>query len=146
MNTKKSFTIIELLVVVTIMLILLSIISINSAKIREYSSSTKIKSNLRSLKAAIEIFAAKNGKYPESLTEVASTENPIITEIPNDDFSQKEPLSYSLSPDKNFFAIWSAGKNRTKGALTGWVGKMPIPSDDDDLGTTNGTPPNENWN
>lgn len=64
-NKNKGFTLIELLVVVAIIGLLSSIIlaSVNSA--RKKAIDTKIMAEYNQLKAAFEIYYAKNGKYPE---------------------------------------------------------------------------------
>lgn len=131
--------------VVVIIAILLSMIYMSFSKIQEDVKATKMAANLKCLEIALESYAATYGKYPNELYEVVSYGNSILREIPIDEFNPKENLSYALSPNKEIFAVWSAGKNRIKGVLNAWVGRMPVPSDDDDIGVTNGSPPNANW-
>ncbi len=145
MNTRRSFTVIELLIALTIIVILLSIVVMNFFKMKNEARAAKVKGDLRMVKIAAEAYAAKRGDYPATISELLIETN-IISALPADIFNPSETFGYSVSPDKNFYAIWSAGYNLSKGDMTAWVGKMPVPSDEDDLGITNGTPPNRNWN
>ena len=144
MRKRNAFTVIELLIVLTIIAILLSIVVINFSKMQGEARAAKVRSDLRMVKIATEAYAAKRGDYPGMLSELLIESN-IISVLPADAFNTSDVFGYAVSPDKNIYAIWSAGPNLSKGNITAWVGRMPVPSDEDDIGITNGTPPNENW-
>lgn len=145
MKTRNAFTVIELLIVLTIISILISVVVINFFKMQNEARAAKVRGDLRMVKIATEAFAAKRGDYPDGIGELL-TETNIISSLPADTFNTSDTFGYALSPDRNIYAIWSAGYNLSKGELTAWVGRMPIPADEDDIGITNGTSPNTNWN
>ena len=143
-KNRRSFTVIELLVVIAILAILISIITVNFLKLRNDARYAKVSADLRVTKVAVEGYAAKSGKYPAALADIL-TETRAINELPKDEFNPSETFSYAVSPDGRFFAVWSSGENGTPGTVAGWSGGSPVPSDSDDIGMTNGTPPNTNW-
>ncbi len=81
--TKRGFTFIELLVVVTIIAVLSAIgmISYRSANLK--SRDGKRKADLEQLRAALEIYRADNGVYPAT-GSLASLTTTYIQAIPND--------------------------------------------------------------
>lgn len=144
MKKRTAFTVIELLIVLTIIAILISIVVINFSKMQSEARSAKVSGDLRMVKIATEAYAAKTGDYPGNLSDIL-TESNVIASLPPDTFNPSDVFGYKVSPDKNIYAIWSAGPNLSRGELTAWVGRMPVPADEDDIGITNGTPPNQNW-
>jgi len=144
MKKRSAFTVIELLIVLTIVSILISIVVVNFFRLQNDAKSAKVRGDLRILKVAVESYAIKRGDYPAALPDILLDGN-IISVLPTDTFKPSDTFGYSVSPDKNVYAIWSAGENLATSGITAWVGKMPIPSEPDDIGVTNGTPPNENW-
>ncbi len=145
MGKRKAFTVIELLIALAIIVILISIVTMNFFKMRSEARAAKVRGDLRMVKIAAEAYAAKRGDYPDALPDLLAETN-IISALPVDAFNPTDTFGYALSPDRNIFAIWSAGQNLSRGVLTAWVGRMPVPSDENDIGITNGTPPNQNWN
>ncbi|MFA5103772.1 MAG: type II secretion system protein [Candidatus Margulisiibacteriota bacterium] len=144
MKTRNAFTVIELLIVLTIISILISMVVLNFFKMQNEARAAKVSGDLRMVKIAAEAYAAKTGNYPGNLSDLLIESN-VISAVPADTFNPRDVFGYSVSPDKNIFAVWSAGPNLSKGVITAWVGRMPVPADEDDIGITNGTPPNGNW-
>ncbi|GEM_PF-1759123 len=145
MKTRRSFTVIELLIALTIIAVLLGVVTMNFFKMRSEARAAKVRGDLRMVKIAAEAYAAKRGNYPDVLPDLLVETN-IISSLPADAFNPTDTFGYALSPDRDIFAVWSAGQNLSRGILTAWVGRMPVPSDENDIGITNGTPPNRNWN
>lgn len=136
---------IELLIALTIIAVLLGVVTMNFFKMRSEARAAKVRGDLRMVKIAAEAYAAKRGNYPDVLPDLLVETN-IISSLPADAFNPTDTFGYALSPDRDIFAVWSAGQNLSRGILTAWVGRMPVPSDENDIGITNGTPPNRNWN
>lgn len=145
MKPRRSFTVIELLIALTIIAVLLGVVTMNFFKMRSEARAAKVRGDLRMVKIAAEAYAAKRGNYPDILPDLLVETN-IISSLPADAFNPTDTFGYALSPDRDIFAVWSAGQNLSRGILTAWVGRMPVPSDENDIGITNGTPPNRNWN
>lgn len=86
-----GFTLIELMVVISIMGILIAIAqpSLKWAVIR--ANEAVLKENLFQIRDAIDQYYADNGKYPEALEDLVSTDDPgksYLREIPRDPFTR----------------------------------------------------------
>ncbi len=141
---RQGFTVIELLIVIAIISILMSIVVVNFFRLQNDAKTAKARSDLRVVKVAVESYAAKHGEYPTVLTDILLDGN-IVSILPTDVFSPRDIFPYSVSPDKKFYAIWSTGENGKTLNTVEWDGDKPLPAEPDDIGTTNGTPPNDNW-
>lgn len=72
MKIKKAFTLIELMVVVTIILIISSIIFVSFENAQKKSRDAKRKSDLTTIQTALEMYYRENGEYPYSATATAT--------------------------------------------------------------------------
>lgn len=71
---KKGFSLVEIIVVILILSILVSISVVSYQSTINRAKITDVKSNMRMLQMAVEIFASDNGgKYPNSLVELKTT-------------------------------------------------------------------------
>jgi len=73
LNFKKGFTLIEILIVITILGILAAAIIPNFIGFDKEARVAATKSNLDTLRGRITLFRAKEGKYPEALEELLTT-------------------------------------------------------------------------
>ncbi len=87
--TKKSFTLIEILIVITIIAILAATIIPNFVGFDTEARITATKSNLESIRTRINLFRAKEGRYPDSLEELTTiyyfdvgVKKPYLKKIP----------------------------------------------------------------
>lgn len=64
-KSKNGFTLIEVLVVITIIGILMSILVLNFEESRKRARDNVRKSDLKSVQLALEVYKAQNGKYPD---------------------------------------------------------------------------------
>ncbi len=74
---KKSFTLVELLVAVGILMILLLLVIPNVWRARVNSNESVAISNLKSLNASLQMYYMNNDAFPDSLTDlIPPTSNP----------------------------------------------------------------------
>lgn len=95
-KSKKGFTLVELLVVITILAILMTIGIAVYSGVQKNARDLRRKSDLRSIKIALELFYQANGKYPVVPTWVNSTATqPWIPGLTTDYVSQlpKDPFN-----------------------------------------------------
>ena len=142
---KNGFTIMEFLIVLTIMAILFGLASLNFYEIQNDAKASRASSDLKVLKIAVESYSARHGYYPYSITDILLDGN-IVSILPTDIYNPSDIYKYCISPNKTLYAIWSSGKNKISSSTIIWDNKKPIPADSDDIGFTNGIPPNKNWN
>ncbi len=97
MKKKNGFTLLELLIVVSIIAILAATLIPNFVGFDSEARITATKTNLGSLRTRLSMFRAKEGRYPQALDELTSTtyndlgiEKPYLESIPVEFISNKE--------------------------------------------------------
>ncbi|MCD4779234.1 MAG: prepilin-type N-terminal cleavage/methylation domain-containing protein [Candidatus Omnitrophica bacterium] len=70
---SKGFTLIEILIVISIIAILASTVGTNFIGFDSEARIAATQSNLESIRMRIEIFRAKEGRFPDTLTELTNT-------------------------------------------------------------------------
>jgi len=86
----KGFTLIELLVVISIIGILISLSLFGIQNSRKSARDAKRKSDLESIRSALEMYKADNGKYPSTSSGIDASSLAIsnyISSIPTDPIS-----------------------------------------------------------
>jgi type IV pilus assembly protein PilA len=83
MKTKKSFTLVELMVVVAIIGILTAIVVVNTGSIKAKSRDTRRISDINMVAAALQLYYADNHAYPVAATfdELAGTTGKLVTPV-----------------------------------------------------------------
>ena len=81
---KKGFTLIEVLVAVTIIAVLVSIGVVSYASVNKRSRDAKRKGDVEQLRSALEMYRADVGSYPDpsgslSWTDAANLSTPLVT-------------------------------------------------------------------
>ncbi|HLB95286.1 MAG TPA: prepilin-type N-terminal cleavage/methylation domain-containing protein, partial [Patescibacteria group bacterium] len=130
MTRNKGFTLIELLVVIAIIGILASIIIVSLIGVRERARDARRKSDLRSMRTALELYYGKNKKYPQADNWVLSNDQsgwqsalgaltqgplPAITDLPEDPLNASEPGGFPWGESDNYiYAYMAPGANPTK--------------------------------
>ena len=72
-TNRNGFTLIEILIVISIIAILAATIIPNFVGFDSEARITATKTNLESLRTRVNLFRAKEGRYPESLSELTTT-------------------------------------------------------------------------
>lgn len=89
-RTERGFTLIELMVVLSIMGILLAIAQPSFRRALIRADEAVLKEDLFQMRDAIDQYFSDNGKYPESLEDLLSPDDPsrsYLREIPKDPFT-----------------------------------------------------------
>ena len=70
MKSNKGFTLVEILIVMTIIAILATVVIQNVVGFDSEAKIAATKSNLNSMRTTVTLFRAKKGRYPDSLNEL----------------------------------------------------------------------------
>lgn len=81
---KKSFTLIEILVVVTIIVLLTSTAIVTYSTFLKQSRDAKRKADLEQIRAALEMYRSSNDTYPADLPTLTSATEKYIESVPQD--------------------------------------------------------------
>ena len=91
----RGFTLIELLVVISIIGILISLSLFGIQNSRKSARDAKRKSDLESIRSALEMYKADEGYYPPTTGALLPS---YISSIPSDPLSPTRQYAYSASP------------------------------------------------
>jgi general secretion pathway protein G len=87
-KTQRGFTLIELMIVVSIIGILAAIAAPNYQWGIIRAREAVLREDLYMMRSAIDQFAADQGKYPDSLQEMAENKNKYLASVPKDPFTK----------------------------------------------------------
>lgn len=99
---KKAFTLVEILVVVTIISLLASIAAISYSRFVKQSRDARRKTDIEQIRAAIELYRNFNGAYPTpgmvfGTDEIVDGATTYMSKVPND------PMSASPSANRYYY-------------------------------------------
>lgn len=137
MKDKRGFTLVELLIVVSILAFLLGIIVIAASNTGEDAKKKSMYASLKSVKTALEVYWIQYGVFPSALSELVDIEpidQRLIDVIPDDIFKTTGPVSYELF--QRTYAAWSVGPNLASPIEVG-DDKWETAPDADDIFVTN---------
>ena len=140
---KKGFTLIELLIVMAVIAVLIGIAIPSFRGMQNEAKRAKAQGDMRVIKLAIEAYNAKYNAYPAALATLES-EATVVQKLPTDPFGTSYGYAVDASP-ANYYAVWSVGPDNTTAACTISTGGVVTVGGATQIGTTNGTPPNSNW-
>ncbi len=104
---KKAFTLVEILVVVTIIALLASIAAVSYSQFVKQSRDTRRKTDLEQIRGAIELYRNfdVNSEYPATITfgsgDIADGSATYLNKVPNDPLSSKTYTYYYVREASN---------------------------------------------
>ena len=96
---EAGFTLLELMIVISIIIILASITLPQYQKTILHTRETVLRDDLRKMRSLIDQFAADKGRLPQSLEEVAS--EGYMREVPTDPFTGQKDWAITTGEDPN---------------------------------------------
>jgi general secretion pathway protein G len=96
---EAGFTLLELMIVISIIIILASITLPQYQKTILHTRETVLKDDLRKMRSLIDQFAADKGRLPQSLEEIAS--EGYMREVPTDPFTGQKDWAITTGEDPN---------------------------------------------
>ncbi len=148
-RNKKSFTLIELMIVMAIIAILVGMVLPRFKGMRDQANISKAQGEVRAIKTAIESYFIRNGAYPLTSTTVCATYLTLATTYPRilesplyDPFGATATTEYRYIRSANgaYYVIFSIGPNATAN-ITGIsaAGVVAPANRQDDVWTSNGS-------
>lgn len=107
---KKGFTLLELLVVISIIGILISVTAVTYSSITKNARDARRKTDLEEIRSAIELYRSDNGEYP-NITPGASccgATTIYIEKVPQDPLSNSQSYYYNLEDEGISYTLGAA--------------------------------------
>jgi general secretion pathway protein G len=119
-NIKNGFSLIELLVVISIIGILMALSMFGIKNARESSRDGKRKSDLETIRSALELYKADVGSYPASLgSSISQGGQTYLDSVPKDPLDPARNYSYATSgTPPTTYILCAALENPVAGAST----------------------------
>ena len=139
---KKGFTIIELLIVISVIAILIGIALPRFRGMQEEGNIAKAKGELRTLQTAVEsYYIHNNNTYPTALSSLTTaTPNIIGSSLPTDPFNGTSNYGYAQSTNVRFYVIYSVGIGGNGSAIINDTGTVTETNGSSCIYVTNGSP------
>ena len=96
---QAGFTLLELMIVISIIIILAAITLPQDQKTIRHTRETVLRDDLRKMRSLIDQFAADKGRLPQSLEEIAS--EGYMREVPTDPFTGQKDWAITTGEDPN---------------------------------------------
>jgi general secretion pathway protein G len=94
-NLRAGFTLIEILLVVVIIGMLATLVAVNVPKQMEKARVNKTKADIRGLGVALNSYYMDKGKFPSSLSDLTSGDDPYLEgDVPNDAWGGQYQYSF----------------------------------------------------
>lgn len=114
---KQGFTLVELLVVITLMTLMLSVVLPQYLSSLDKGKETLLKNNLSSMRVAIDHYYADQGKYPLSLDELVKEK--YIRNIPLDPIEEDKNWMTTYYDNNPNLGIYDVKSSSSKVSLDG---------------------------
>ena len=139
---KKGFTIIELLIVISVIAILIAMAIPRFRGVQEEGNVAKAKGELRSLQIAVEGYLMHTKSLPESLDvliDAATKPNLVGASLPKDPFTDAQG-NYGYKKSGQYYCIWSVGPAGDGACNVTEAGDVSESDGDSCIYATNGKP------
>jgi general secretion pathway protein G len=125
-NNRHGFSLLELLVTVTIIAVLTSIGVVSYSTVNKRSRDVKRKSDIEQLRSALEMYRSDQGQYPVDISSLVPAYIPVIPTQPN---STVDPYFYLATQNGTVYNVYCIGatlETITSGQITTCVpGTLP---------------------
>lgn len=111
----KAFTLVELMVVITIIAIMTSIAVFGLSSVRQKAQDTSHLSGIRDLQLSLEAYKSVNGTYPEAGTQgstayITGLSPTFMSKLPYDNGqSASTGYGYAVTSDKKSYCVYVRG-------------------------------------
>ena len=139
---KRGFTIMELLIVISVLVILIAMAIPRIRGVRDEGNVAKAKGELRSLQIAVEGYFMHAKSLPESLgvlIDAATKPNLVGSSLPKDPF-MNPPGDYGYKKSGEYYCIWSVGPAGGGACNVTETGEVSESNGDSCIYATNGKP------
>jgi general secretion pathway protein G len=130
---RRAFTLVEMLLVVTIIGILAALVVPKMMGRSEQARQAAARADISSSKTALDAFEVDNGYYPKSFAdliqqprEAKSWHGPYLEKLPTDPWQNPYQYAYPGKHNPSGFDLWSSGpdgKSGTEDDIGNWTGK-----------------------
>ena len=107
LNNQKGFTIVEMLIVLSLMTALIGIVMPAYKTMEHAGNEARARGDLRTLQTAVEHYRISEGTLPEELGDVEAVKS--IPMDPYSDSSEPEEYKWKLQSKKGHYIIYSVG-------------------------------------
>ena len=137
---KKGFTIIELLIVISVIAILVGISMPRFKGMQDEGNITKARGELKTLQAAVESYAIHHTNLaPAALADVTASSPVMVSVLPTDPFGGGADYGYAVSGSRRYYVIWSVGPAKNGSAAITDAGVATITNTSSCIYITNGS-------
>jgi len=122
-QTKRAFTLMELMIVLVILSLLVGLAAFNLAGISEQGEDIKVQADFKAYTTQLQLYRANAGRYPTTAQGLEAlhskpTEAPVptkwrqyMTKIAKDPWQQDYQYAYPGKHNTSGFDLWSLGPN-----------------------------------
>ena len=137
MHRRKGFTILELLIVISVIAILVGIALPKFKGMQDEGNIAKAKGEMRTLQTAIQSYYIHNNAMPTLSQLTTATPNIVGTTLPKDPFVAGGATDYGLNTNGTYFVLYSASPSGAGTAAISAAGAVTAGSNT--IYVTNGT-------
>ena len=122
LRRKGGFTLIEMLLVILIIGVLVGILAVRASDVGSDAKKKAVAADLKTLKAAVEVYYIRYGQYPEDDNGYFATDivldpaTRLVDEIPDDPYGTNIKYGYDTHPEDasaRFYCVYSVGQDGT---------------------------------
>lgn len=130
---RRGFSLIELMVVITIMALLAGGVSIFLFGFKGEAESTRVRSDFKAIEDAIQLYRLKMHKYPESLDELTKPlpghSEPLLKKVPKDPWGNP----YNYRKVERGVEIYTLGADNADGGVDSDKDLSSLDEDEENL-------------